>query len=98
MAKYEVMVITKSGLSDEGKEAFLKQVTEPITKNEGKVIKKELWMDKYRMAYSIKKQREGSYFLVEFVIPEAAILKLNQAWKLNESILRFQVIKLEGSN
>jgi len=97
MAKYEVMVITKPGLSDEGKEAFLKQVAEPVTKNEGKVTKKELWMDKYRMAFSIKKQREGSYYLIEFTIPEAAILKLNQAWKLNENILRFLVIKLAGA-
>jgi small subunit ribosomal protein S6 len=94
MAKYEVMFVTKSGLVDQDKEAILKQVTEVITKNEGKVNKKEVWMEKHRMAYAIKKQREGTYFLVEFNIPGAAIIKLNQAWKLNESMLRFQVIRL----
>lgn len=94
MAKYEVMFITKSGLRDEEKEAILKQVAEPITKNEGKVIKKDLWLDKHRLTYSINKQKEGTYFLVEFVIDGGAIIKLNQALRLNENVLRFQIVKL----
>jgi len=97
MAKYEVMFITKTGLSDENKEAILKQVTETITKSEGKVTKKELWLDKHRLAFSIKKNKEGTYFLVEFNISPVALIKLNQAWKLNENILRFQIIKLANS-
>ena len=97
MAKYEVMFITKAGLGDQEKEAILKQVTETITKNEGKVTKKDLWLDKHRLTFSIKKQKEGTYFLVEFNIPEGAVIKLNQAWRLSESILRFQVIRL-GNN
>ncbi|MDP3143135.1 MAG: 30S ribosomal protein S6 [Candidatus Omnitrophota bacterium] len=95
MAKYELMFITKTGLRDEEKEAILKQVAEPITKNEGKVIKKDLWLDKHRLTYSIKKQKEGTYFLVELVIDKGAIIKLNQALRLNENILRFQIVKLE---
>lgn len=97
MAKYEAMFITKSGLGDQEKETILKQVTDIISKNEGKVNKKEVWLDKHRLAFSIKKQKEGTYFLVEFNIPESAIIKLNQAWRLSENILRFQVIRL-GNN
>jgi small subunit ribosomal protein S6 len=96
MAKYEAVFITKSGLTDQEKESFLKQATEVITKNEGKVSRKELWLDKQRIAFTIKKQREGSYFLVQFEIPTAVLPKLYQAWKLNESILRFLAIRLEG--
>jgi small subunit ribosomal protein S6 len=95
MAKYEAVFITKSGLTDQEKEAFLKQATEVITKNEGKVSRKELWLDKQRITFSIKKNREGSYFLVQFEIPAAALPKLYQAWKLNESILRFLTVKQE---
>lgn len=94
MGRYEVMFVTKVGLTDENKEAILKQVAEVITKNEGKVTKKGVWLDKHRLAFSIKKEKEGTYFLVEFNILPAALVKLNQAWGLNEDILRFLVVKL----
>lgn len=94
MEKYEVMYITSANLGAPEKEAVLKQVCDSIAKNEGRVVKKGLWLEKHRMIFSIKRQKEGSYFLVEFTSPAAAINKLAQAWKLNESILRFSVIKL----
>lgn len=97
MAKYELMLLTKSGLRDEEKDSILKQVSEAITKNEGKVNRKDLFLDKHRLAFSVKKQKEGTYFIVELEIPPAALVKLNQALTLNENILRFQIIKLNNA-
>jgi len=97
MAKYELMFLTKSGLKDEEKESIIKQITEAITKNEGKVTKKDLFLDKHRLTFTIKKQGEGTYFLVEFNISPQAIAKLNQAWKINENILRFQTIRMDSA-
>lgn len=95
MGKYEVMYITSANLGAAEKETVLKQVADTITKNEGKVIKKGLWLEKHRMVFPIKRQREGSYFLAEFSSPAAAISKLAQAWKIIENILRFEIINLE---
>ncbi|MFZ5801344.1 MAG: 30S ribosomal protein S6 [Candidatus Omnitrophota bacterium] len=95
MGRYEVMYITSASLSATEKDTLLKQVADSITKNEGKVINKVLWLEKHRMVFTIKRQREGSYFLVEFTSPAAAISKLASAWKINENILRFEIINLE---
>ncbi len=96
MAKYEVMIIAKPDLKEEEKDVIAKQSQETIIKNGGQVINQQVWLAKSHLAFSIKKQKEGMYYLIQFSIGPEAIQKLRQVYRLNESILRFMVTKLDS--
>ena len=95
MNRYETMCIIKPDLSNERKEDLFKEIANIIVKNNGKVIKQQVWSDVRSLAFSIKKYQEGIYYLLQFDINPLDILKLRQGWKLNEDILRFQILKID---
>ncbi len=88
MNKYEAMCIVKPDLSEEEKKGLFAQIAEVVQKNNGKVSSAGVWAEKRPLAYSIKKQKEGIYYLVEFSLPPDAITQIRYAFKLNEQILR----------
>ena len=94
--KYETMFIVKSDLSSEKKEVLFKDIADIITKNDGKVINQKIWADKAKLAFSIKKQEEGTYYLMQFDINPLNITKLKQLWRLNEDILRFLILRMDS--
>lgn len=96
MSKYEVMIITKPDLKEDEKEALFKQFSEAISKNGGQVINQQVWLPKSRLTFSIKRQTEGLYYLIQFMGDTGLIAKLNQAYRLNESILRFLVSRIDS--
>lgn len=88
MHKYEVMFIIKPALSEEERKNLFNQISEAIVKNNGNVAKANIWGEKRKLYFPIKKQGEGIYYLVNFSAPPEAIAKLRYAYKLNENILR----------
>ncbi len=91
MRKYELVTILDPQLSDDKKETINNQVVETVVKNEGKVINSQRWLDKYKMAFCIKKKAEGTYYLIKFEALSSAVDKIKRALKLNEDILRFGI-------
>ncbi|MDP6685758.1 MAG: 30S ribosomal protein S6 [Candidatus Omnitrophota bacterium] len=87
MRKYEAMLIFKSDLSKEGLEKLVTQVKGAIEKNKGSISQSREW-GKQRLAYPIKKYKEGLYYIVNFNIEPDSISKIKRAFSLNESILR----------
>jgi small subunit ribosomal protein S6 len=89
MKEYEGLVII-----DAGKENSLKDVvhgiTGAITKQKGKIEKEENW-GKQRLPYSIKKNREGIYYRLDFSIDPSEIKGLRNSYKLNPDILRIMI-------
>jgi small subunit ribosomal protein S6 len=90
------MFIVKPDLSDEKKESVFKDISNVVEKNKGKIINQQVWAQKRRFAFSIRKYNEGVYYLLQFDMDPSDIVKLRQTWKLNEDILRFQVLKAES--
>lgn len=88
MNKYEGMFIVKPDLSEDEKKSLFAQIAEVIQKNNGKVTSANIWAEKRPLAYSIKKHREGTYYLMDFSSPPEAIGEIRYAFKLNEQILR----------
>ena len=88
MRKYEAMVIVKPDLNDDEKKNVFNQVDEAITKLNGKIISSGLWSEKRKFFFTIKKHREGLYYLASFNLEPENISKLNAAYRLNENILR----------
>ena len=88
MNKYEAMFIIKPTLSEEERKVLFTQISDTITKNGGVVSKSAVWAEKKKLYFSIKKFQEGVYYLVNFNLHAAAVAKVQQAYKINENILR----------
>ena len=93
--KYELMVIVDTKLSNEEKEKIFKEAVDAVTKNGGRVINSQVWLDKHRLSFSISKAKEGTYYLVNYEADSTVNAKLKTALKLNERILRFMITKVE---
>jgi len=95
MKKYEAMVLVRPDLSEDEKKALFSQISDTVTKNNGKVTQADIWLEKKKLVFPIRKYREGTYYLMNFTVAPAAITKINYAYKLNENILRVLIIKIE---
>ena len=95
MNKYEIMAIVNAQLPQEEKEAATKHIADVIVKNGGKVMNNQLWLDKHRFVFTIKKCSEGTYYLIKFECPSPAIEKIKQAIRIHEETLRFVITRLE---
>jgi ribosomal protein S6 len=95
MDKYELIVIVDSTIAQEEKESVIKSTTETISKLDAKVINSQVWLDKHRFAFKIKKSLEGTYYLINFEGVTSAIAKIRQALRLNEKILRSLIVRAE---
>jgi len=94
--KYELVVIVDAKLADDVKETIRKEVADVINKCGGKVINSQVWLEKHKLTFSIKKCSEGTYYLINFEGPSEVVGKVRPLLRLNEKILRFDIIKLEA--
>ncbi|MCD4753107.1 MAG: 30S ribosomal protein S6, partial [Anaerolineaceae bacterium] len=60
----------------------------------GTVVSEDKW-GKRRMAYPIRKQREGQYMLYNIQLDPEKITELEHNMQLVESIMRYLTIKVE---
>ena len=95
MNKYELVLIVNGMLPQDEKEAVLKEATEAVARNEGKIINSQLWLDKQKFTFMMRKCTHGTYYLINFEVKASGVEKIKQAIKLNEKVLRFLIIKLE---
>ena len=92
MNKYEAMFIVKPDLSEEDKKVLFGQIQEVIVKNGGQVLQADIWSEKRKLTFTIKKQLEGVYYLVNLNLPTEAMAKIKYAFKLNENILWMMIL------
>ena len=90
MNNYEGMFIIKSNMDKESKKKLIDTVSAIITKENG-VIKDFAEWGKNRLAYKIKKQNDGLYFLAHFSLPQENLQKLQKVCNLNENILKMLI-------
>jgi len=96
MRKYEAMLIVKPDLNEDEKKNVFNQINEAVIKLNGQIISSGLWSEKRKFFFTIKKHREGVYYLASFNLEPANVSKLNAAYKLNENILRALVTVRES--
>lgn len=95
MKHYETMFIIKPTLVEEEIKTKIDFFKDIITKNGG-VIETCLDMGMRNLAYEIKKNKRGYYFVIYFKAPTSLIAELERNYRINEEILRFIVIKYEN--
>lgn len=95
-AVYEGMFILDSNRLARDREGLPREVTGAIEEAGGHMELSRLWEER-RLAYPIKGQRKGSYWITYFRIDTSAITELNRQFELSEGILRHLIIRLPDS-
>ena len=85
---YEILVIVDPRPTDEEVAALLTQLDGQIKTLGADVAKMENW-GKRRLAYDIRKQREGTYAVFEVSAEPAMVKEFERQLRLNENVLRF---------
>ena len=98
IVRYELVVIVDAKLNPEDRDGVVKDLADTITKSGAKVINNQVWLDKHKMTFAIKKCKEGTYYLINFEGETAATEKIQSLLKLNERILRYAMFRAEAKS
>ena len=94
--KYELMIIVDANLSNSEKEAIFKETTDIISNEQGKIINSQVWLEKHKFTFPIKKKNEGTYYLIKFEGTGQENEKISLALRLSEKILRYVITTMES--
>jgi len=95
-ATYEGLFIFDANRFARDRDALAKQVEQLVEQAGGDVLVSRLWEER-RMAYPIKGQRKGAYWLMYFSSPTEQIAELTRQCEINDSILRQLFVRLPAS-
>lgn len=92
MRDYELLLVIRPNLDEAGAAEAAKRIVELIQRREGEVTATNVW-GRRRLAYAIDNQIEATYILLKFRVAPARLNELKFELKLNESLLRFMVVR-----
>ena len=91
MNKYESIIIIGQDVEEEGINALISRFTDLIN-TEGKVSD-VVEMGKRKLAYDIKKNKEGFYVLFNFEAKPELIAELERNYRITDEIIKFITVK-----
>jgi small subunit ribosomal protein S6 len=91
---YELLVIFSTNLSEEDEKTQTSQTEDLLRHEKGTIHLVEHW-GKRKLAYTIKKQRQGYYEWFYFELEPGRIAEIDRKLKMSETILRFLIFKME---
>ncbi|NMO94198.1 30S ribosomal protein S6 [Paenibacillus lemnae] len=89
MRKYEVMYIIRPDIEQEAVQAAVEKF-QGIISNGGEITKHDV-MGKRRLAYEIKKFRDGVFVLVNFSAEPAVVNELERIMKISDEVIRYLI-------
>ena len=96
MRNYEIMFIVRPTLGEDEVKKVVKDFSDIITKNGGKVTKEEN-MGQRELAYEIKDFKSGYYFVFEVEAKDdKAIKEFDRLALINNDIVRHLITKVEA--
>lgn len=93
MNVYESMIILNAAISDEDADAAIAKIKDVITGQGGEVLKVDVW-GRRKLAYEIRKQKKGLYVLLFYKAPSSTVKKLEEFFKVFDTVLKYIVLKL----
>lgn len=91
MRNYEVVLIVHPDLDENAMTGVVDRVQGWIKDSGGSVEKLDQW-GKRRLAYSIRKQREGQYVFIESQFAPSFTAELERNLRFLEPVMRFSII------
>ena len=96
MNQYEVMYVIDTALEEQARTDLINRFSGLVEANGGQVDRVDEW-GKRRLAYAINYKTEGYYVLMYIAAPAALHRELERNFQINESVLRYMVIRFEGA-
>jgi small subunit ribosomal protein S6 len=94
MRKYELVCVVHPDLDETAFNGVVEKVQGWVADINGSVDKVDVW-GRRRLAYLIKKQREGQYVLFNLSLPPAATSALEQNLRFLEPVMRYMFTSME---
>ena len=94
MRKYEIIFIAQPDLDEENLNTVIEKIKGWIAEEKGEVVSVDNW-GKRRMAYRIRKQRDGQYVLMTVNLEPASVKKISMDMRFIESIMRSMITAVE---
>ena len=94
MNQYESVIIINPAVEEEGMKSLIQKFTDLIN-TDGKVASAEQ-LGKKKLAYDVKKQKEGYYVIFEFEANPALITELERNYRITDEVIKFIVVKKEA--
>lgn len=96
MSNYELLFILNPEFTESELKDVVKDVRDIVEKSRGEAIEEDSW-GKRNLAYEIKGFREGYYFVWQVAVPETDVAYLKRNLEVNQDVIRFMLIKREGT-
>lgn len=91
MRDYEIVLVVHPDLDETALKGLVEKVQGWVTEAGGSISKTDYW-GKRRMAYRIRKQKEGQYVLIQTLMSPTFGVELERNLRIQEAIMRFMVI------
>jgi len=93
---YELMYIVRPELDDEALRNAAKSVRSLIESQGGEVVKTTLW-GKRRLAYEVKRLRDGYYVLVVLRVDGSKVAPVERALRIHDTVFRHLLVLHQGA-
>jgi small subunit ribosomal protein S6 len=90
---YDLMLVLSTTVEEEERAKIVSDVESQITGGDGVLERNDDWRTR-TLAYEIRHQKEGEYHLLQFTGPSALLDSLSHSLRINDSVLRFRIIKV----
>jgi small subunit ribosomal protein S6 len=94
MHNYELVYILQADLDEATLTAAVDAIEALIKNSKGEIVKVDKW-GKRRLAYPIRKMREGYYVFISYQMEPTEIVNLKRALGYNEQVLRYIVVRVD---
>ncbi len=94
MQKYEMLILLRSDMEEDAREAELKKYADIVTSMGGNVEALDKWGTK-KTAYTIDYKSDAFYTLMTFKAPGKTIAELDRVAGISSAVLRRMITKVE---
>ena len=95
MQKYEMLILLKSDMEEEAREAELKKYADIVTNMGGTVEATDKWGVK-KTAYPIQYKTDAFFVLMTFTAEGKVVAELDRVAGISGNVLRRMITKVEG--
>ncbi len=92
---YEIAVIFHPDLDDDRLATQVERVEGLVAADDGSIVSTNRW-GKRRLAYEIRKKREGFYYFWYAALPASAPQEIERNLRLNEEVMRFMLTRVDA--
>lgn len=96
MRSYEIMIAYHPETGEAGLKEVLERAKQVIASNGGEVSQVVEWGQR-DLAYRIRKQRRGLYYVIEFKGSGATVAELERNLRISDRVLRYITVQVDPS-